>query len=141
MRFLLDSNILSEPTRKRPDPEVMRRLQRNIALCATAAPVIHELRFGIERLMPGKRQNRLRSYLDNLLRQNLPVLPYDLSAAQLHATAKTELAAQGVTLSHVDGQIAAIAQNEDLILVTRNERHFRIFPGLRVENWFDSEDA
>ena len=118
----------------------MRRLQRDAALCVTAAPVIHELRFGVERLAPGKRKDRLRAYLDNLLRQGLSVLPYNLSAAQLHATAKTELAIQGVTLPDIDGQIAAIAQDNHLILVTRNERHFRIFPRLRLENWFDAED-
>ncbi|MGB0723193.1 MAG: type II toxin-antitoxin system VapC family toxin [Gammaproteobacteria bacterium] len=140
MRYLLDTNILSEPARKAPDPGVMSRLQTDMALCATAAPVIHELRFGIDRLAPGRRRDRLDSYLKTLLETGLEVLPYDLAAAQIHsqahARARAELAARGITLPNVDGQIAAIAALHGRVLVTRNVEDFEAFPGLRIENWF-----
>jgi len=59
MRYLVDTNILSEPTRKTPDPEVLEHLRTHRNEVVTAAPVIHELRYGIARLPPGKRRDAL----------------------------------------------------------------------------------
>ena len=63
------------------------------------------------------------------------ILPYDDFAARLHAIERVRLEQIGATLPFVDGQIAAIAQMNELVLVPTNVRDFAAFPGLTVENW------
>lgn len=135
--YLLDTNVLSEPTRAEPDLRVMERLRQHGAAIATAAPVIHELRFGIDRLPEGRRKRELADYLQRLLQQPLVVLPYDRTAALWHGDARARLVAEGRSAPFVDGQIAAIAAVNDLTLVTRNQRDFSCYAGLWVENWFE----
>ncbi|MCG8459138.1 MAG: PIN domain-containing protein, partial [Holophagales bacterium] len=59
MRYLLDTNILSEPMKTSPDPGLMVRLARHRSEVCTAAPVWHELLFGVQRLPRSKRRHRL----------------------------------------------------------------------------------
>lgn len=137
VNYLLDSNILSEPTRRRPDGEVRSRLQAYRREICTAAPILHELRYGVARMSDGARKRQLLRYLERVLLP-LMVLPYDGEAALWHAEERARLAAQGRTPAYVDGQIAAIAKTNDLTLVTRNTSDFVHFADLRVENWFAS---
>ncbi|HZQ98784.1 MAG TPA: hypothetical protein VFC93_08205 [Chloroflexota bacterium] len=65
----------------------------------------------------------------------MPILPYDEAAAGWHAMERARLAAHGRTLPFVDGQIAAIAQTNNLVLVTANAADFRDFAGLTIEDW------
>ena len=136
MRYLLDTNILSEPTRKAPDPGVLEHLRAHRNEVVTAAPVIHELRYGIARLPPGQRREALSNYLDRLLRQPIEVLPYDREAALWQAEQRAALEAKGRPTPDADGQIAAIAATRRLILVTRNVADFVPFADLAVESWF-----
>ena len=137
VNYLLDSNILSEPTRRHPDGEVRSRLQAYRHELCTAAPILHELRYGVARMADGVRKRQLIRYLEQVLRP-LAVLPYDGKAALWHAEERARLTAQGRTPPYVDGQIAAIAKTNDLTLVTRNTSDFVHFADLRVENWFVS---
>ncbi|MCA9930516.1 MAG: hypothetical protein KC419_18660 [Anaerolineales bacterium] len=63
--------------------------------------------------------------------------PYDASAAAWFAKERTRLSRMGQPPSYADGQIAAIAAANNLILVTRNVSDFAEFDRLIVENWFD----
>ena len=137
LNYLLDSNILSEPTRRHPDGEVRSRLQAYRHEICTAAPILHELRYGVARMSDGARKRQLLRYLEQALLP-LTVLPYDGKAALWHAEERARLTGQGRTPSYVDGQIAAIAKINDLTLVTRNTSDFVHFADLRVENWFAS---
>lgn len=65
----------------------------------------------------------------------LPILPYDARAAALHAQERARLGALGRTPPFADGQIAAIAQTNQLILVTFNTAEFADFAGLALEDW------
>lgn len=136
MRYLLDTNILSEPTRKIPDARVLEHLRAHRDEVVSAAPVIHELRHGIARLPLGRRRDALSDYLDRLLRQPIRVLPYDRTAALWHAERRAALEAQGYPTPYADGQIAAIAATQGLVLVTRNVADFARFTDLAVESWF-----
>jgi tRNA(fMet)-specific endonuclease VapC len=71
------------------------------------------------------------------VRPSIPVLPYDQAAAEWHAAERARLSAAGKTPAFVDGQIAAIAKVNDLILVTSNRSHFENFRELQVEDWKD----
>ena len=137
LNYLLDSNILSEPTRRHPDGEVRSRLQAYRHEICTAAPILHELRYGVARMSDGAGKRQLLRYLEQALLP-LTVLPYDGKAALWHAEERARLTGQGRTPSYVDGQIAAIAKINDLTLVTRNTSDFVHFADLRVENWFAS---
>ena len=53
--------------------------------------MIHELSYGIQRLADGRRKERFRSYLQNLLSSGLPVLPYDNAAALWHGEQRASL--------------------------------------------------
>ena len=134
-RYLLDSDVVSEPTRPAPSAQVLDWLARHEGESAIAAPVWHELRFGCERLPPSRRRNSIESYLAEVVLASLPILDYDQRAAEWHARERARLAKVGQTPPFVDGQIAAIARVNDLTLVTRNQRDFRWFEDLRMERW------
>lgn len=133
--YLLDTNILAEPLRRNPDPNVMTQLQAHTTHLAVCAPVWHEIRYGWERLPRGGRREAVRRYLDEVVAPSLPVLPYDTAAAGWHARERARLESLGLTPPFVDGQIAAIARVNDLILVTRNTADYTHFEGLRAEDW------
>ena len=137
LRFLLDTNILSEPTKPRPHPVVLRRIAAHETEIATAAPVWHELLFGCGRLPPSRRRRRLEEYLHTVVRPALTILPYEETAAAWHAAQRARLAALGRPPAFVAGQIAAIAHVHDLVLVTANVHDFQPFEGVRVETWTD----
>jgi tRNA(fMet)-specific endonuclease VapC len=74
VNVLLDTNVLSEPMRERPDAVVMAELEQGGHSLQTASLVIHELSYGIQRLADGRRKESFRSYLQNLLSSGLPLL-------------------------------------------------------------------
>ena len=136
MRYLLDSNVLSEPSRPRPDAKVQSRLKAHRNEICTAAPILHELHYGLARMPEGARQRDLTRFLNQALHWPLEILPYDREAALWHAGERARLTAIGRTPPYVDGQIAAVAKVNDLTLVTRNTGDFANFASLEVENWF-----
>jgi tRNA(fMet)-specific endonuclease VapC len=136
VRFLLDANVLSEPLKPIPDPKVLVQIEAHRAESATAAPAWNELVYGCRRLPISKRRATIEQYLWETLAPVLPILPYEKRAAEHHGLERARLGAMGKTPPFIDGQIAAIACVQDLILVTRNEDHFAAFEGLRIENWW-----
>ncbi|UKP01390.1 type II toxin-antitoxin system VapC family toxin [Nostoc sp. UHCC 0870] len=135
LRFLLDTNILSEPARPIPNAHVLHQLDIYKSEVAVASVVVHELLHGCLRLPESKRREYLRNYIyESVL--NLPIFDYDLKAAQWHAQERARLSQIGKTPAFVDGQIASIAYSNNLVLVTNNVSDFEFFNGLSVENWF-----
>jgi len=134
--FLLDTNVLAEPTRRRPNPAVLKAISQHGGQLATASVVWHELQFGIRRLPPSKRRTALETYLANLADSDLTILPYDRQAADYHASERARLQAEGRTLPFADGQIAAIAAVSGRVLVTRNPKDFQYFRGVEVVSWW-----
>jgi len=135
LTFLLDANVLSELTRPRPDARVLARFKRYRRQVCTAALVYHELRFGVTAMPDGVRKTSLASFLDGLLASGLEILAYDLRAAAWHADERARLQKAGKPRPFVDGQIAAIAAVNDLVLVTRNASDFDLFQDLRIKDW------
>ncbi|MBF8300140.1 MAG: PilT protein domain protein [Acidobacteria bacterium] len=135
LRYLLDTSIVSVPVSKTPDPGILQRLHEHGAACAIAAPVWHELTYGCRRLPHGRRRVALESYLHDVVRGSFPILPYDERAASWHGQERARLEALGRPAPYVDGQIAAIAEVNELVLVTANARDFARFKELRVETW------
>jgi tRNA(fMet)-specific endonuclease VapC len=135
LRFLLDTNILSEPLRARPDRAVMEKLKQHDNEICTAALVWHELRYGMVRLADGARKTMIEKYLDDVVGPTLPLLPYDANAAAWHADERARLEKIGRTPPFVDGMIAAVAAVNGLALVTHNTADYESFHGLDLLTW------
>lgn len=132
--FLLDTNILSEMVRKRPNGRVRQKLiQCPVEDCYSSVICRYELRYGAFLRDDGPTfWMRLQ---DEIL--SLPTwLPVSVPVADAAATLAAELERKGQTLDTHDCLIAATALVHGLILVSRNTRHFHRIHGLRVENWF-----
>jgi tRNA(fMet)-specific endonuclease VapC len=135
IRYLLDTSIVSSPISKSPNAEIVKRLKSDGHECAIAAPVWHELTYGCRRLPRGKRREALETFLHDVVLASFPVLAYDEAAAHWHGHERARLEGLGRPAPYVDGQIAAIAFANDLIVVTVNVRDFARFRGVAVEDW------
>ena len=127
--------MLSEPIKSRPNRRVLDAIERHDGELATCSIVWHELQYGVARLAASKKRRAIEAYLDEAIRAALPILPYDAEAAAWHARERARLAKRGRPPSAADGQIAAIASVNELVLVTGNTRDFRRFEGLSLEDW------
>lgn len=133
--YLLDTNVISEPSRLQPDFGVMDKLSRLSELCGLSSITLHELRFGWLRMPDGAKKQAIGAYLSQVV-THYPCFTYDVKAARVHAEIRIDCQKKGVVLPFVDGQIAAIAISNGLVLVTRNQKDFKGVEGLRLENWF-----
>ena len=137
LTYLLDTNIVSEPLRPAPNQQLLKRMEQHEAVIGVASVVWHELLYGMHRLALGGRRSAIEVYLNTVIAPTFAIVPYDTPAAQWHAAERARLVGQGKTPPFVDGQIAAIARVNNLILVTGNTSDFSMFQGLDVENWFE----
>ncbi len=137
LRFLLDTNILSEPLRPQPNSNVVGMLQQHEGVITTATVVLHELLFGCYRLPANSNKRQIiEVYLKREVRQKIPLLFYDVAAAEWFALERARLVSIGKTPAYSDGQIAATSQVNNLILVTNNISDYADFQDLKIENWF-----
>ncbi len=138
-RYLLDTNILSEPLRPNPNPALAQKLRQHQREVTTASIVFHEILYGSYRLPPQSYKRQvIQAFLERQVRQVMPVLPYDLAAVTWLASERARLVTQGQTPAYADGQIAAIAFVNNLIIVTNNVSDFANFQNLQLENWLRS---
>lgn len=135
LRFLLDTNVVSEPLRPRPNTRSLINLQQHQQEVAIAAVVWHELWYGCERLPPSVRRSAIEQYLIQVVAATIPILSYDEPAALWHAQERARLAALGRMPPFADGQIAATAYVNQLILVTFNTADYADFAGLSLVDW------
>ena len=127
MSLLLDTNVLSEILRSAPDPAVLRwfAAQRDGDLFVSAVTQA-EMFLGARLLPAGKRRQRLQEALRGLFEAETanPVLPFDGPAVNHYVEIVATRRSAGRPISQFDAQIAAIALQNDLSLVTRNVRDF-----------------
>jgi tRNA(fMet)-specific endonuclease VapC len=130
MRYLLDTNILSDLVRN-PKGKAGRQL-RQVGESAVLTSIIAaaEARFGVAK----SGSNKLATQLARVL-QRFDIAPFEAPSGQIYADIRAELERQGKTIGANDYWIAAHALALGCILVTANEREFRRVPGLTVENW------
>jgi tRNA(fMet)-specific endonuclease VapC len=135
MKYLLDTNVVSEMIKSEPDAAVLERCKKHQKDIGIGAPVWHELQYGCYRLPMSRKRETLEMFLEDVIGRNFPILPYESQAARWHAMERARLSLDGRTPSFVDGQIAAIAVTNGLILVTRNTGDFEVYSGLRLARW------
>jgi predicted nucleic acid-binding protein len=123
VKYLVDANVLSEPTKKVPDSTVVDWLRENEREIVVDPIVRGEVRFGILLLRSGRRRASLERWFDAGV-QRLCCLPWEaemgLRWAQLLATLRTA----GRAMPIKDSLIAATALVHDLTVVTRNRVDF-----------------
>lgn len=139
--YLIDTNIISETERMHANAAVVAKLQKHRNELALASISWHELLYGFHRLPESKRKQRVQFFIEHTVQPNIPILPYDALAAEWLAKERARLSRIGRPPPYFDGQIAAVAAANGLVLVTRNAADFAAFAGLKVENWFDEDGA
>lgn len=136
LRYLLDTNIISEPLRIEPNKQVLELIEEYQDQIALASFVVYEVINGAYKLPVSAKRKRILHYVDSVMLE-LPVLAYTKEAAQWHGEEMARLQKQGKTASFLDSQIAAVTKVNGLTLVTRNESDFKGFDGLEIINWFN----
>jgi len=127
MSFLLDTNVISEWVRPRPDTNVVAWLEEvdeeQVFLSVVS---FAELRRGIELLPSGRRRDRLEDWVANDLRERFHgrVLDVDWQVADAWGRIMARGQLAGRRLGSMDGFFAATAEANQLALVTRNVRDF-----------------
>ena len=92
LKYLLDTNVVSEPLRPTPSPGILRRILQHEGEIAIASVVWHELRFGVGRLPMSRRRELIERYLQDVILPTIPILDYDRAAAEWHAQERARLA-------------------------------------------------
>ena len=138
--YLLDTNIISEIVKFAPDFKVIKKIGEHSSDMAISVLTWHELVYGLERLPEGLRKKELSKYVYDDVEQSFPIINFTKSAAEIHAKIRSAIEESGHHLPYADTQIAATAIAEDMILVTRNSRHFSEIEekfSLKLESWFE----
>ncbi|WP_435170327.1 type II toxin-antitoxin system VapC family toxin [Falsirhodobacter sp. 1013] len=140
--IVLDTNVLSEIQKPKPDPNVMAWLdaQHPSNLFVTAITA-EELLFGAFILPVGDRRARLVGTVEAMLADDFAyrVLPYDVTAAQFYASRVSSARERGITIGHADGQIGAIvASQKAASIATRDTSPFKAM-GVDVINPWEYE--
>lgn len=133
MAYLIDTNVISEHTRPRPETRVLTWL-RTVPVGDQYISVLTlgEIRKGIEQHVKEPRREQLRLWLETELTMMFGdrLLPISAEVADRWGRLRAEV---GRSVPAIDSLIAATALHHDLRLVTRNERDY-IFPGLTTVN-------
>ncbi|MDE2006316.1 MAG: type II toxin-antitoxin system VapC family toxin [Rhodospirillales bacterium] len=139
MSFLLDTNVVSEWTRARPDLGVIAWLaEADEDRVFLSVITLAELRHGVDRLAHGARRDRLSAWLEETLpaRFEQRLLPVDAETAHAWGRLMARGQAMGRTPATMDAFIAATALRHELAVVTRNADDF-VPLGVQVINPWD----
>ena len=136
--YLLDTNIVSEFSKEKPNPKVLALYEARKSLCAISSITWQELVYGVTRMPEGHRKNSISVFIENL-KNNITIIPYDEFSASICGQAMGQFSKNGRPLPISDTQIAATAMSNGMVLVTHNTADFQEFAEksfLRMEDWF-----
>ena len=134
MTYLVDANVLSEPTKSAPHPGVVEWLRDNEREIVVDAIILGEVRFGILLLPKGKRRTRLERWFDSGV-QRLHCLSWEAETGLRWAELLARLRRSGRAMPIKDSLIAATALVHGLAIATRNRTDFEK-AGVKVVNPF-----
>ena len=131
--YLLDTNILSELVKKRPNPQVLSQLRSKSALTLfTSCICIMELRFG------SAFRNDFEVFWGKINKEiisRVKILPIGEKEVLVSGDILADLRKTGQSIGMEDVLIAASALTNQCTIVTANTHHFSRIKALKVENW------
>ena len=134
MKYLVDANVLSEPTKPSPDPRVVAWLRAHATDIAVDPVILGELRFGILILPMGRKKTALESWFNHGVAL-LHCLPWDAETGLKWAELLARLRTSGKAMPVKDSLVAATAIVHGLAVVTRNRADFQN-AGVRIVDPF-----
>lgn len=123
MKYLLDTNCISEPTRDRPEPRVLSWLEAvDESQLYLSVLTLGEIRKGACALPESRRRSHLEVWLEKQVKVRFSgrILPIDDDIAERWGWLAAEAKTRGRTLPVIDGLLAATALHHNLVLVSRN---------------------
>lgn len=139
--IVLDTNVISELFKPRPDPGVMGWLQRQAEdVVFTTAVTRGELLYGVAIMSEGRQRETLLVGLLRIFEVRFPgrELPYDSDAADAHAALAAMRRLQGRPISQADAMIAGIVRSRGATLATRNVRDFEGCGIALIDPWSEA---
>lgn len=136
--ILLDTNVISEPLRREPEPGVIEWIDAQaLETLYLSAITVADLRSGIALLPAGKRRTSLQESLE---RRVLPlfsgrVLPFDLPCTQTYSEIIAKTQKVGLAIATADGFIAATAVANGFAIATRDTSHFEAAEVAVINPW------
>ena len=125
--FLLDTNCISEVVRSKPEPRVLEWMQAaDESLLYLSVLTLGEIRKGLAWLPQSKRRTHLESWLEVELQARFSgrILPIDAAVADRWGVLAGAAKSRGISLSAIDGLLAATALQHNLTIVSRNVSDF-----------------
>ncbi|WP_165248916.1 type II toxin-antitoxin system VapC family toxin [Adlercreutzia sp. ZJ141] len=137
MKFIADTNVVSELMKAEPSDAVIDWFQDHEGLIYLTSITVEELYYGILRLPDGRRKERLKSAITGIVMDcSSKTLPFDAYSAYLCAQLHERAVLQGRTPTIEDLMIASITQRNEAILATRNVKDFA-YLGIDYVNPFE----
>ena len=118
MTFLVDTNVLSEGMRPRPDQEVLDWLNTYEEDIVIDPVILGEILYGVLRLPQGRKRREMEAWFEVGVRR-IVCLPWEAATAVRWANLLSELRRTGKEMAMKDSMIAATALVHRLTLVTR----------------------
>jgi hypothetical protein len=138
MKYLVDANVLSEPTKPVPEPRVIAWLHKHESELVVDSSILGELSIGVQALPSGRRRKRLEEWFEALAAA-IECLPWDIAVSRRWARLVVDLKRKGDPVPLLDGMIAATALTHGLTVATRNVLDFRK-SGAKVVDPFRAPD-
>ncbi len=139
MKFLLDTNIISEPKQKKPHEKVLEWLDaQDESKLFLSVLTVGEIRKGIARLESGRKKAALENWLEQLrVRFSRRILSLSEKTFLVWGKMCGEFENKGIVRSALDSLLEATALEHDLILVTRNVKNFQNSQVTILNPWDD----
>lgn len=137
--YLLDTNIISEFTKPRPNTNLIKKVLNHGNLCAISSTVWQESIFGYQRMSEGRKKQLVGDTMQSI-KDSYEIIPYDSFASEICSELQAKCEEKGKTCPRYDSQIAATAIANGMVLITHNTEDFATLQEvsmLKVEDWWE----
>lgn len=117
--------------------EIDKKMEQvGIKNCFICEITIAELKYGVEN-SDSKRKEENRNIINGFI-SSMPKMPI-INGLDIYAIEKVRLRRAGTPVDQFDLLIASCAVANNMVLVTRNQKHFERIDSIAIENWADNQ--